>query len=285
MWSTFGRSVIVVMSVALVVAGLWLWTHAGFLIPSDSPTVPKGWKLQQAPDGYTWADMMRNIDAVKVYAYMSPLLQPGACFHYGADNVVVTYATPDLIFADDFDGSGTENIRQGIVRDPSFESTQGSGGANEAWESSDSNPAAQGGSILYRSDDTGIVPRHGHYAAFFGGWNAGSEIQYVSQTVTLPNTNALYLNYHRETIFQVDTDVDFVVKVDGTVVESTDLWDAGDMDYVAHSVDIGAFADGNPHEIRFEYDYDDTASLSDGATLLDDVSIDALPIAKPSPAP
>jgi len=46
MWSTFGRSVIVVMSVALVVAGLWLWTHAGFLASDASRPDVAGWAIR-----------------------------------------------------------------------------------------------------------------------------------------------------------------------------------------------------------------------------------------------
>jgi hypothetical protein len=46
MWSTFGRLIIIVVSVALVVAGLWLWTHAGFLASDASRPDVAGWAIR-----------------------------------------------------------------------------------------------------------------------------------------------------------------------------------------------------------------------------------------------
>ncbi|HET7925588.1 MAG TPA: hypothetical protein VFL30_11860 [Rhodanobacteraceae bacterium] len=255
---------------------LYPWTTARVVIPSDSATTPRGWTLLNAPDGYTWADLMHNTDAIQFYAFFSPFLQPGACWHLGADNVVITYGARDAIFADAYD-DGPAN---GIVADTSFEATASSGGANPSWASTDSNPHANGASVLYDTADTGIVPHSGHYVAWFGGWNSGSESQSISQTVTLPAGGPLYLNYYRQTAFQVDTSdfpANLVVSIDGTAVETTDLGTQGDVDYAPHSIDIGAFADGGSHVVRFQYDYSDQDSVSDGSTFVDDVTIDATP--------
>jgi hypothetical protein len=46
MWSTFGRLIIIVVSVALVVVGLWLWTHAGFLASDASRPDIAGWAIR-----------------------------------------------------------------------------------------------------------------------------------------------------------------------------------------------------------------------------------------------
>jgi hypothetical protein len=135
--------------------------------------------------------------------------------------------------------------------------------------------------VLYDVADTGALPRSGHYVAWFGGWNSGSETQTLSQTVTLPAGGPLFLNYYRQTAFQVDTSdfaADFVVSVDGTALETTDLGSEGDVAYVPHSIDIGAFADGAAHEVKFQYDYDAQDSVSDGSTFVDDVTIDATPL-------
>ena len=257
---------------------LYPWTTARFVIPSDSPTTPRGWQLLNAPSGYTWADLMHNTDAVQFYAFFSPFLQPGACWHLGADNVVITYGARDSIFDDAFDDGGDD---AGPVHDPSFEATTASGGTNPAWASSDSNAHANGGSVLYNVADTGAVPRSGHYVAWFGGWSSGSETQTISQTVTLPAGGPLYLNYYRQTAFQVDTSdfpANLVVSIDGTALETTDLGTQGDVDYVPHSIDISAFADGGSHAVKFQYDYNAQDSVTDGSTFIDDVTIDATPI-------
>ncbi|HKE47271.1 MAG TPA: hypothetical protein VKB52_04340 [Rhodanobacteraceae bacterium] len=252
------------------------WTHVSFVIPSASATTPRGWTLTNAPDGYTWADLMHNIDAVEFFALASPFLQPGACWHLGADNVVITYGDADRIFASALEGADGS----GPVQDPGFEATAESDGTNPAWTSADSNPLANGRSVLYSAADTGIAPHGGNYVAWFGGWNSGSESQYISQTVTLPAGGPLYVNYYRATEFQVDTSsfpANLTVSIDGTAVETTDLGTQGDVDYALHSIDVSAFADGASHELRFQYDYNRQDSQSDGSTFVDDVTIDPTP--------
>jgi len=256
---------------------LYPWTTVRFVIPSDSATTPRGWTLINAPAGYTWADLMRNTDSVSFFALFSPFFQPGACWHLGADNIVITYGGRDALFADAFDDGGDDT---GPVKDPSFEATTASGGTNPSWTSTDSNVHANGGSIFFAEADTGALPRSGHFVAWFGGWNSGSETQTISQTVTLPEGGPLYLNYYRQTAFQVDTSdfaANLVVSVDGTALETTDLGTQGDVDYVPHSIDISAFADGGQHEVKFQYDYNAQDSVSDGSTFVDDVTIDATP--------
>jgi|GEM_PF-1075355 len=257
---------------------LYPWMHVSFVIPSDATTTPRGWSLTNAPPGYTWADLMQNVDAIEFYAFFSPFLQPGACWHLGADNVVVTYGDRDAVFRSGF--GDTTGSGSAPAQDSGFEATAASAGANAAWSSSDSNPKANGGSVFYSAVDTGITPHSGDYVAWFGGWNSGSETQYFSQTMTLPAGGPLYLNYYRETVFQVDT-TDFpanlVVSIDGTAVETTDLGTQADVDYAPHSIDISAFADGAPHEVKFQYDYNNQDSQTDGSTFIDDVTIDATP--------
>ena len=51
MWSTFGRLVVIVMSVALVVAGLWMWTRAGFLASDASRPDVAGWAIRSGAVG------------------------------------------------------------------------------------------------------------------------------------------------------------------------------------------------------------------------------------------
>jgi hypothetical protein len=46
MWSTFGRMLVTVISLALVVVGLWLWTNAGFLASDASRPDVAGWAIR-----------------------------------------------------------------------------------------------------------------------------------------------------------------------------------------------------------------------------------------------
>jgi hypothetical protein len=83
----------------------YAWTPVRFAIPSASPDVPPGWVLNVPPDvTYTWADLMRNLDGISIYAIDPEEFTFDACWQLGADNVVVEYAE-DAIFADGFDGA------------------------------------------------------------------------------------------------------------------------------------------------------------------------------------
>ncbi len=46
MWSTFGRLVVVLISLALVIGGLWLWQHAGLLASDASRPDIAGWAIR-----------------------------------------------------------------------------------------------------------------------------------------------------------------------------------------------------------------------------------------------
>lgn len=80
------------------------WQSVGFKIPGPSDDVPAGWILNVSPDlGYTWADLLRNVDGIRFFAINPEDITYSACWQLGADNVVVSYEYPDRIFADDFD--------------------------------------------------------------------------------------------------------------------------------------------------------------------------------------
>lgn len=82
------------------------WTSLSFAIPSDATDVPPGWELN-APDGYTWSDLMHNIDGISFFVLSPSLMTFDSCWQLGADNATVAYGTViDKIFVDGFDGSG-----------------------------------------------------------------------------------------------------------------------------------------------------------------------------------
>jgi hypothetical protein len=83
------------------------WTSVSFAIPSEATDVPPGWVLNAPPElGYTWADLMHNIDGIRFFVLDPDDFTYDACWHLGADNVVVTYGATDKIFTDGFDGGG-----------------------------------------------------------------------------------------------------------------------------------------------------------------------------------
>jgi hypothetical protein len=181
----------------------------------------------------------------------------------------------DTILCDGFDGPGAGAFTQPVA-DPSFEATTADDGSNPDWDSLDNNDnnGADGGTVFYSRATTGPIPtRSGVFSAWFGGWAGGAETQTFSQSVVLPHTGALFLNYWRYVDVAPDVPSSMVVSVDGHAVETTDLSTLSDDDFVQQSIDIGNYADGAAHVIAFEYDYDDSGT-TDGNTFIDGVTID-----------
>jgi len=94
-----------------------------------------------------------------------------------------------------------------------------------------------------------------------------------AQTVRLPAHGARSLGYRRNALVAPSGMGTLNVYVDATLVATTDLVANGvDAGWTRQTVDIARFADGNEHEIRFEYV---SFGGHDGSVLIDGVSIDA----------
>jgi hypothetical protein len=86
--------------------GPFPWMNVSFAIPSDASAVPPGWVLNAPPElGYTWADLMHNIDGISFFVIAPDEFTFDSCWQLGADNVTVVYGDGDAIFADGFDGA------------------------------------------------------------------------------------------------------------------------------------------------------------------------------------
>ena len=74
-----------------------------FDIPSDSEdATPPGWEILAAPElGYTWQDMMHNIDAIAFLPLNPDDITYESCWHVGVDNIIVTYG--DVLFSNGFE--------------------------------------------------------------------------------------------------------------------------------------------------------------------------------------
>ena len=76
-----------------------------FAIDSGATDVPPGWVLNAPPElGYTWQDLMHNIDGIRFFVVDPEQFTFDGCSHLGADNIVISYgAADDAIFANGFD--------------------------------------------------------------------------------------------------------------------------------------------------------------------------------------
>ncbi|MEP7042448.1 MAG: hypothetical protein ABI843_05265 [Dokdonella sp.] len=85
--------------------GFFPWLTASFTIPSEATDTPPGWVLNADPDlNYTWPELMQNIDLIRFFVVSPDDITYSACWHLGADNVIVSYGDDsDTIFADGFD--------------------------------------------------------------------------------------------------------------------------------------------------------------------------------------
>lgn len=185
-----------------------------------------------------------------------------------------------VVFRGGFDGGPSDGCRNGgaqPVGDPSFEETTGNDSPNPYWQSEDTNANGLGGTVFYNATFHHFTTYTGDWVAWIGGWQNGlQENQYFAQTVPLPRSSTLYLNYRRYTQESPSVQTSLVVTIDGTVVQSTDLSVVLDADYVQQSVDIHAFADGAAHEIRFAFAFGGNGQ-SDGSTFIDSVTVDPSP--------
>jgi hypothetical protein len=86
--------------------GPFPWMTVSFAIPSGATDVPPGWVLNAPPElGYTWTDLMHNIDGISFFVVAPDEFTFDACWRLGADNVTVVYDDGDAIFADGFEGA------------------------------------------------------------------------------------------------------------------------------------------------------------------------------------
>ena len=87
-------------------AGFWPWMTVSFAIDSSATDTPPGWVLNAPPElGYTWQDLMHNIDGISFFVVAPDEFTFDSCWQLGADNVTVTYGDDDAIVADGFDGA------------------------------------------------------------------------------------------------------------------------------------------------------------------------------------
>ncbi len=166
-----------------------------------------------------------------------------------------------------------------LLGDPGLEATDfgnPSAPTNPSWTST----SQRFGSVLCNAatcgNDGGLaVPRGGGVFAWFGGTLAGqhAEVSTLRQTVTIPSGDPRHLNFFlRRSVSTAPLDATLAVKVDGSVVRSFAEPASPEAGYVGRTIDLSAFADGQPHLIEFEY-----VNGADGGKsnfLVDDVTLE-----------
>jgi len=157
----------------------------------------------------------------------------------------------------------------GMINDGSFELGPGGG----AWAEASSNFGTPLCDVAACGTGGGTGPRAGTYWCWFGGI-AGLEIGSVSQSVVLPASSSLTLDFYTE-LPSCDSAADFMeVLVDGVQVYYIDGVDAN-CDLVGYnlvSLDITTFADGGTHTIEFRSEVFG-ANLGVTNFFLDDISL------------
>lgn len=197
-----------------------------------------------------------------VTVVVDPLAAPGA-----TDTVTVTAtAGADSASAAVTTTATDVGPDSGAVLDPSFED----GSPNAFWTEASTNFGTPLCTVAGCGTGTGTGPRTGLWWAWFGGVAAYEEGS-VTQMVTIP-VGGNTLRFFTEAIVCA-APADFLeATIDGTQVFLMTGGDAtcGTLGYTERTVDISAFADGNPHTLAFH-----SISYGSGNTnfFVDDVSI------------
>jgi PKD repeat protein/subtilisin-like proprotein convertase family protein len=161
-----------------------------------------------------------------------------------------------------------------VIGDGGFEAGPGGG----PWTEASTNFGTPICDLGLCGNGTGTGPRTGTYWAWFGGFGGGTETGSVSQTVVFPAGDSITLKFYLEQII-CDSPSDFLeVTVDGTQVFLTDGSSTlcGQLGYTLQTVNLSAYADGNPHTIVFN---STTSSVNGGVTnfFVDDIELESCP--------
>lgn len=156
-----------------------------------------------------------------------------------------------------------------VIADGGFELVE----SNATWTSTSTAFDTSLCSLQSCGNGTGTGPRSGTYFMWFGGTGGGGELGSASQQIVLPATGATYhLTFYTEW-FVWDSPDDFLqVRVDNHVVFELRPTDpaTGTLGYTQRSVDLSAFADGQPHQLTF---YAETCAAANANIFVDDVAL------------
>jgi hypothetical protein len=161
-----------------------------------------------------------------------------------------------------------------LIADPGFEATT-STNQNPNWQST----STGNGTSLCSTAGCGTGgatagPRTGSGWLWFDGTGSGAaEVGSASQTVTFPNRGSATLTYFlRIGVVNAPQSTVLRVIVDGNTVQTITEPATAEAAYTQRTVDLSAYADGQAHTIRFDYNRPGGQSVSENWTI-DDVAL------------
>jgi hypothetical protein len=159
-----------------------------------------------------------------------------------------------------------------VVVDGGFEATTGTG-TNPNWVSTST---AFGTSLCTAAAcGTNTTPRTGNGWVWFDGTANGTaaEAGTAQQTITIPQGSTATLNFYlRVFTAAAPASSTLTVTVDGAVVQTINEPAASEAAYTLRTVDLSAFANGQPRVLRFNYNRPGGLTNSDNF-LIDDVTL------------
>lgn len=166
------------------------------------------------------------------------------------------------------------------ILDPSWEATVTGTLTNAFWVATSTNFGTPLCDVATCGSVASAVPRTGSFWAWNGGISA-AETATIAQTVTFPTgATSVTLNYFLRigavTTPFVDT---LVVSVDNVAQQTFTEPSVAEATYTLRSVNLLAFADGNPHTIKFTYTHPGTGTSNFN---VDDVTLDVVCGAAPN---
>jgi photosystem II stability/assembly factor-like uncharacterized protein len=159
-----------------------------------------------------------------------------------------------------------------LVVDGGFEATTANG-TNPNWMSTST---AFGTSLCTAAAcGTNTTPRTGNGWVWFDGTPNGTaaEVGTAQQTITIPQGSTATLSYYlRVFTAAAPASSTLTVTVDGTVVQTINEPAASEAAYTLRTIDLSAFANGQPRVLRFNYNRPGGSANSDNF-LIDDVTL------------
>lgn len=163
-----------------------------------------------------------------------------------------------------------------IVRDGGYEMTSAVAGTNPHWTSTST---AFGSSLCFGTSvcGSGTAPRSGSGWVWFDGTGSGAaaEAGTAVQSVTMAaGSTAILTFYMRVASVSAPSSSTMTVTIDGTVVQTFTEPATAEAAYSLRTVDLSAFANGQPRQLSLNYNRPGGATGSDNF-LLDDVTLTA----------
>jgi hypothetical protein len=180
---------------------------------------------------------------------------------------------PDAIFTNGFEGNPAPTCTPAdALADGGLEASNPNTGASTIWTSTSSNFGTAICHSNFCPDDGGTaLPRTGAFWAWFGGVNS-AETSTLSQSVVLPSGAPRHLNFFlRRGRVTAPFDAELRVKVDGNIVRTFIEPGSAEPAYIARSVDLSSFANGQSRQIEFEYSNPSGSGTSN--FVIDDLSV------------